>query len=159
FAEVLPELALGCHEEDEAVARAIVLVAHRLLHAVVADGAPGPLAVSVVARHLVLGPLVGLVALDAVPVEGCRPLALGDLEPAPLARRAGADDGRTDAERCVERARIDPDGRVGRDGRQAVVGVARARDAGPRIVRDPMARHVLVRPGHAVARVRAEDDP
>src|SRR5262249_32014207 len=150
--------ALGGHEEDDAVLRAVVLVADGLAHALVADRAPRPLAVAVVARDLVLRTLVGLVALDAVPVERGRRIALRHLEPAADARRARADDRGADAERRVERARVDADRRVRGDGREPVLVDGRARDARPRVVGDAMARHVLVRPGHAVAGMRAEDD-
>src|SRR5262249_18706084 len=144
LAEVLPELAFGGHEEDQAVLRAVVLVAHRLLHAVVADRPARSLTVAVVARHLVLGPFVGLVALDAVPVERRRRIALPHLEAAARSRGARADDRRADAERRVERAGVDADRRVGRDRREALRVVRRPRHAGPGVVGDPVARHVLV---------------
>src|SRR5262249_46240632 len=157
LAEVLPELALGGHEEDQAVLRAVVLVADRLLHAVVADRAARTLAVAVVARHLVLGALVGLVTLDAVPVERRGGVALCDLEAASDAGGARADDRRADAERGVERAGVDADRRVGRNRREAL-DVVRPGHAGPGVVGDPVARHVLVRPGHAVAGGGAGDE-
>src|SRR5262249_33235364 len=115
LAEVLPELALRGHEQHHAVAAAIVLIADGFRHAVVADRPPRPLAVAVVTRDLVLGALVGLVAFDAVPVERRGGIALRHLEPAAMARRARADDGGADAERGIQRARVDADGGVARD--------------------------------------------
>src|SRR5690606_1494906 len=144
-AEVLPELALRGHEQHDAVARAVVLVAHRLGHAVVAHRPPRPAAVAVVAGDLVLRALVRLVAFDAVPVERRRGVALRDLEATRLAGGAGADDRRADAERGVQRAGVDADRRVARDRRLAVGVERRARGAGPRVVGDAVTRHVAIR--------------
>src|SRR4029453_5974316 len=124
--------------------RGVVLVAHRLLHAVVADGPARSLAVAVVAGDLVLGTLVRLVALDAVPVERRRGVALRNLEPASPARGARADDGGANAERGVERAGVDADRGVRRQGREPVVVQRRSRHAGPRVVGDAVALPVLL---------------
>ena len=107
---------------------------------------------------LVLRTLVRFIALDAVPVEGGRRVALSYLEVTTLAGRARTDDRRADAERRIERPGVDADGRVRRDGRLLVGAVRGARHAGPCVVGDAVTRHVLVRAGHAVAGVCAEDD-
>ena len=52
-----------------------------------------------------------------------------------------------------------PDRRVLGDGAEAVVGDLRRHEPGPHVVGDAVARHVLVRAGHAVAGDGAEHDP
>src|SRR4029453_18332445 len=76
------------------------------------------------------------------------------------AARAGArtDNSPTDAERGIERAGVDADGRIAGDVRLTVAADGRARDAGPGIIGDAVTRHVLVGAGHAVARDLAEDE-
>src|SRR5690606_17380130 len=76
----------------------------------------------------------------------------------PLTRGPGTDDAGEDAERPEERPRVDADRRVLGDVAEALLVGLRWHQARPRVVRDAVARHVLVGAGHAVAGDRAEDD-
>src|SRR4029450_7522301 len=77
---------------------------------------------------------------------------------APRPARARADDAGENAERRVQRPGVDADGGVARNRGQPVGVEGGARDTGPGIVGDAMARHILVGAGRAVAGNGAEDD-
>ena len=53
---------------------------------------------------------------------------------------------------------MDPDRRVFGDGAEPVLRRLRLHEAGPHVIGESVAWHVLVRAGHAVTRDRAEDD-
>src|SRR5262249_50737891 len=144
LAEVFPELTLRRHEQHQSVCGAVVLIAHSLGHAVVADRAACTLAVAVVAGHLLFRALVRFVALDAVPVEGRGRIALRHLEAATASTGASTNDRRANAQGRVEWAGVDADGCVARDRGEAVGVDHRTRHAGPGIVGDPVTGHVLV---------------
>src|SRR5690606_7971403 len=132
LAEVLPELTLRRLEQDEAVLRRVDLVTDAVPHAGRA-GRPPLVAVGLVAGHLVLGPLVGLPRLAAVPVHGSRCIRLGDLHAAALAGLACADDAGEDAERPEQRPGVHAHRRVLGDVREALVVDAGHHEAGPRV--------------------------
>src|SRR5690606_21746687 len=111
LAEVAPEGALRGLEQHEPVLRLVDLVAHAVAHAGGARRAP-PVAVRLVAGHLVLGALVGLPGLAAVPVHRRGRIRLRDLEAAALTGGAGADDPGQDAEGAEQRSGVNPDRRV-----------------------------------------------
>src|SRR4029450_5489436 len=138
-------------EQHEAVRRRVDLVAHAVAHARRARG-PTLEVVGRVARDLALRTLVRLPRLAAVPVHGRGRVRLGDLHAAALARLAGSDDPGQDAERAEQRARVDAHRRVLGDIGEPLLVDARVHQAGPGVVGDAVAGHVLVRAGHAVAR-------
>ena len=156
-AEVLPEGLFGGHEQHVAVVHRIDLVADALPHA----GQPGSATLVVVggiARDHVVGPLVGPVGLDAVPVHvgGC--IGLRHLDGHALAGLAGTDHGRQDAEGSDHRTHVDADVRQRRDPGEALLVDHRLDQARPRVIGDAVARHVPVGAGCPVAGDGAEDE-
>src|SRR5438132_401990 len=116
---------------------------------------PTPLVVvTLVAVDLVVRPLVGPPALDAVPVEVGGGVRLGHVEVATLSGRAGPDDTSQDGEGAVEGPGVDPDARVLGHVGEALLVVDDWHLAGPGVVGDAVAGHVLVGPGGAVTRDR-----
>jgi hypothetical protein len=111
-----------------------------------------------IAGDLVLGPLVRPPCLRAEPVHRGRGIRLRDLEARGLTRGAGSDDGGEHAERAEQRPGMDAHRRMLRNGHEAVLDLLRLHEPRPHVVRDAVARHVLVRARHAVTRDRAEHD-
>ena len=158
LAEVLPELLLRAMKSTWPSAALVELVAHALAHAGGA-GRAALVVVRLVAGDLALGPLVGLAGLDAQPVDRGGGVGLRDLEERALAGRAGR-------ARCRRGSPIAPksgpalmpietcSGMCGKPS-SSMSGL---NDAGPRVVRDAVARQVAVRAGHAVAGDRAQHD-
>ena len=157
LAEVPPELLLAGHEQHVTVRRGIDLVADTLPHTGRARRS-ALVVVGLVAVDLVGGPLVGPPRLDAVPVEVGGRVGLGHVEVTALAGLASPNHGGEDGEGAVDGTGVDADTRVLGQIGEAVFVAGHRHLAGPRVVGDAVAGHLLVRTGGAVARDRAEHD-
>ena len=156
-AEVLPELALGGHEQHMAVAGAVVLVAHCGVRAQRA-GFAALAAIRGIAGHFRFGTFIGAIGFHHHPVGERRTVGLRHIDLRTHALALRAHHRRQDRERRPDRAGARAHAGHWRNGGKAV-GVGGRHGAGtPGVETHAMAGHVLVGPGHAVAGQRAEDD-
>src|SRR5207244_11449416 len=83
---------------------------------------------------------------------------LRDVDVTNVASGAGSHHCGKERERAIRGTGVDADARVFGHVREAVLVSRDGYLPGPRVVRDPVARHVLVRTGGSISRDRAEHD-